>query len=117
MSYNYSHPIIYQFFEMRYAPVYALILLGVAFLAFLLSRSNRGLFKVLLAMGIGPLAFSFLRTVFFGIYHDNLLWPNFWEELTELMYVSGVGFILWLFRRGLFQIHDKPSSVLSGDNI
>jgi hypothetical protein len=65
---------------------------------------NIDLLKVLFAIGIGPLAFSYLRLIFFGIYHDNLVWPNFWEELTELMYTSGVAFTLWIFQRKLFQM-------------
>ena len=63
--------------------------------------------KVLFAAGVGVLGFSFLRLVFFGIYQDNLIWFNFWEELTELMYMVGVGFALWTFRRGL--LHTRES--------
>ncbi len=57
---------------------------------------------MLFAAGMGPLAFAFLRLVFVGVFQDNLVWFSFWEELTELIYITGVGFILWIFRRGLF---------------
>ena len=92
-------------FELRYAPIYAIIFIGISFLAFLFMRGyNIDLLKVLFAIGIGPLAFSYLRLSFFGIYHDNLVWPNFWEELTEFMYISGVAFTLWSFRHKFFRI-------------
>jgi rhodanese-related sulfurtransferase len=108
MFYNYSHPIVYQLFELRYAPIYAIIFIGVSFVAFLLWKGGDfSLLKVLFAIGIGPLAFSYLRLIFFGIYHDNLVWPNFWEETTELMYTSGVAFTLWAFQRSLFHLPIK----------
>jgi len=99
MFHNYSHPVIIQLFELRYAPVYALIFLGISFFTLLLMKRNEAeLFRVLFAIGTGFFAFSYLRLFFFGVYHENLVWPNFWEELTELMYVFGLGLILWTFR-------------------
>jgi hypothetical protein len=35
------------------------------------------------------------------VYADRLVWAIFWEELTELMFVAAVMFILWIFRRTL----------------
>ncbi len=110
LFYNYSHPVVYQLFETRYSPVYAMVFLAASLLTLSLKTDKSlSLVKVLFAAGVGPLAFSFLRLGFFGIYHDNLVWPNFWEELTELMYVTGVGFVLWLFRRGLFPSEKPPA--------
>ncbi|OGN89282.1 MAG: hypothetical protein A2158_01730 [Chloroflexi bacterium RBG_13_46_14] len=104
MFYNFSHPIIFQFFELRYAPIYAIILTGISFLVFLFTRTdNTSLLKMLVAAGIGPLAFSYLRLIFFSAYHDNLVWANSWEELTELMYTSGVAYTLWIFQHKLLQ--------------
>ena len=102
--YNYSHPVIYQFFELRYAPIYALIFIGLSFLTLFAKEDNINVVKVLFAIGIGALAFSYLRMTFWGIYHDNFVWPNFWEELTELIYTSGVAFIFWIFQRKLFRL-------------
>ena len=110
MFLNYSHPIIYQFFEFRYSPVYAIVLFVASFLALLLEKNHvMTASKVLFAAGMGPLGFGFLRLIFFGLYQDNLVWFNFWEELTELMYVSGVGFALWIFQRGLLPVKEGHS--------
>jgi rhodanese-related sulfurtransferase len=108
MSYNLSHPIVFQFFELRYAPIYAIILTGITFLVFIITKAkNMSFLKMLLAAGIGPLAFSFLRLLFFNAYHDNLVWANSWEELTELMYTSGVAYTLWIFQPGIFGFGSK----------
>ena len=104
LAQNLAHPVINQVFEIRYSPIYGIVLLSASLFALLLSRgTSLALPKVLFAAGMGFLGFGFLRLFFYGIYPDNLVWPNFWEELTELAYVSSVGFALWLFRRGLFQ--------------
>jgi hypothetical protein len=108
MFYNSSHPVIFQFFELRYAPIYAIIFIGISFLAFLLLKGQDiTLLKVLFAAGIGPLVFSYLRLIFFSAYHDNLVWANSWEELTELMYTSGVAYTLWIFQPGIFGLGPK----------
>jgi hypothetical protein len=39
------------------------------------------------------------RLVLFQVYRDNLTWFVFWEEVTELIYIVGVGAVLWIFRR------------------
>ncbi len=109
--YNYSHPVIYQVFEIRYCPIYAVMLFITSFLVLLLKKNNAvGLSKVLFAAGMGPLGFAFLRLILFSLYQDNLVWFNFWEELTELMFIVGVGFTLWIFQRGLFQMKEAHGS-------
>lgn len=107
MFYNYSHPVIYRIFEIRYAPVYAIVLFAAALLVLVFKKKNAlALGEILFAAGVGPLGFSLLRLIFVGVNSDNLVWADFWEELTELMYVSGVALVLWTFRRGLFR--EKP---------
>ena len=59
--------------------------------------------KVLFAAGMGPLGFGFLRFVLFTAYRENLVWFAFWEEITELLYIFGVGVVLWIFRKALLQ--------------
>ena len=54
--------------------------------------------KVLLASGLGFFGFSMFRLVLFQVYRDNLTWFVFWEEVTELIYIVGVGAVLWIFR-------------------
>ena len=101
--YNYSHPAVYQLFEIRYCPVLAVLLFAASFFVLLLKKSNPvPLSKVLFAAGMGPFGFGMLRLVLFAAYQDNLVWFAFWEEVTELMYVGGVAVIFLIFRQGLF---------------
>ena len=51
---------------------------------------------------MGPLGFALLRLVINGPYGQNLVWRNWWEEASEWLFIVGVGFVLWTFRRGLF---------------
>ncbi len=70
--------------------------------------------------GTGFLGFGFFRLIFFGVYRDNLVWPNFWEELTELMYVAGVGFVLFIIRHSLLakgKNYDPAGDVQEGKKI
>ena len=50
---------------------------------------------------MGPLGFAFLRMTLVGCYSQNLAWFAFWEESTELLFVVGIAFVLWTFRRDL----------------
>ncbi len=50
-----------------------------------------------------------LRTVLTGLYADNLVWSWSWEEITELLFVAGVCFVLWIFRAGLFPRKGEPA--------
>ena len=57
--------------------------------------------KVFFAAGMGTMGFSFLRLVLFHAFRDNLVWFGAWEEVTELLFVLGVGATLWIFRGAL----------------
>jgi hypothetical protein len=104
VAYNYSHSVFYQIFETRYCPIFAIILLAASYAVLLFKKKDAvAVSKVFFAAGMGPLGFGLLRLIFFGLYRDNLVWFNFWEEITELLYVAGIGVVLWLFRRGLFR--------------
>jgi hypothetical protein len=35
------------------------------------------------------------------VFAEALVWAIFWEELTELMFIGAVIFILWIFRSSL----------------
>jgi rhodanese-related sulfurtransferase/preprotein translocase subunit Sss1 len=106
--YHYSHPVVYQLFEIRYAPWAAVVFFAAALWVMWRSK-ERGfpLAKIFVSVGVGFLAFSFFRLVLFAVYRDNLTWFVGWEEFTELMYVAGVGIFLWIFRQRIFQ-QDKP---------
>jgi rhodanese-related sulfurtransferase len=103
-DYSYSHPAIYQIFEIRYCPIVALIFFAAALVTFYLRKEDPlPSAKILLASGFGFFGFSMFRLVLFQVYRDNLAWFVFWEEVTELIYIAGVGAVLWIFRRQLFR--------------
>ena len=58
--------------------------------------------KAAFAAGAGPLGFALFRVLVTGPYGQNLVWRNFWEECTELLFIAGVVYCLWLFRGTLF---------------
>jgi len=104
--FNYSHPVVYQVFETHYCPVYALIMLGAALVVTFVSNRMLGWAKILGAAGTGALGFSFLRLMVFHFYSSNLIWFEFWEEATELMFIGGLAIVLWMFRERL----EKPGT-------
>ena len=108
--YTYSHPVIYQCFEIRYCPLAAVVLL-TASLAVLIVKKDNPLppAKALFSMGMGPLGFAFLRMIL-ARYDRNQVWFVFWEEATELLFIVGVCAVLWIFRTGLFR---KPDTMTS----
>ena len=107
-EYSYSHPAIYQIFEIRYCPIVALIFFAAALVTFYLRKEDPMPFaKILLASGLGFFGFSMFRLVLFQVYRDNLTWFVFWEEVTELIYIVGVGAVLWIFRGRLFSEAEK----------
>ncbi len=108
--YHYSHAGVLQLFEIRYCLAAAVALLAIAFLIVLLRGGETPLpARVLLAAGLGPAAFGFLRLALLGIYHADLVWFVFWEEVTELLFVAGTGYVLWAFRQGLLHRADQGS--------
>jgi hypothetical protein len=101
--YNYSHPIVYQIYEIRLLPVLALMLMAVSLAVLLLKKREPVAWsKFFFAAAMGPLGFSLLRLFIYTPYHENQVWFAFWEEITELLFVVGVAAVLWLFRKGLF---------------
>ena len=103
-SYNYSHPIIYQLFEFRYFPVLASGLFLAAAVILQFGRHNRlHLSKMIFAAAVGTFGFSLFRFIVFHGYRTNLVWMDFWEEVTEFIFIFGVISVLWFFRRSLFK--------------
>jgi hypothetical protein len=102
--YNYSHPVIYQIFETRYCPIYAIVMFVAVFLVLLAQKGDADrIFKLTVAAGLGSLGFAFFRFVLVQAFYENLVWFDFWEELTELLFVLDVGLVLWVFRHDLFR--------------
>jgi rhodanese-related sulfurtransferase len=101
--YNFSHSVLYQIYEIRYCPTFAIIFFLISFFV-LRCKKNDAIewAKIYFSAAIGALGFGLLRLVLFSLYSDNQIWFNFWEEITELIFVAGVCFTLWAFRTTLF---------------
>jgi len=106
-SYNYSHPVIYQIFEVRYCPFLASgLFLLTSLILWLRPKNYLNLSKITFAAAGGPLSFSFFRFILFHGFQENLVWMEFWEEITEFIFIAAVAFILWQFRQSLFEKKD-----------
>ena len=100
--YNYSHPVVYQLFEIRYLPFVASIGFALTALLLLFKKPDpMPMAKVLFSIAVGAAGFSFFRFVLFHGYQDDLVWMEFWEEITEFVFIAGVLFVLWQFRQTL----------------
>ncbi|HKW27790.1 MAG TPA: hypothetical protein VJT54_00505 [Verrucomicrobiae bacterium] len=100
---HYSETLADQLFEIRYCPYLAVLLLTASWLVLLFKREEPvPLAKALFAAGMGPVGFGFLRLFLAAAYRDDPVWFNAWEEITELLFVAAVAFILLVFRHSLF---------------
>lgn len=104
-SYNYAYLAIYQIFDLKYCPVLAIVLFSLSFIVIWVKKDRPAptLAKVLFSAGVGAFGFSMFRLLFSAAYQNNLVWFDFWEELTELLYMVAIGCVLWIFRRRLFE--------------
>jgi hypothetical protein len=99
----YSHPMSCQLFENDFCAALGVLLVGASWLVLMLKRDDPlPASKALLAAGLGPLAFGATRLFFTSTFSQNLLWFDVWEELTELLFILGIGAVLWTFRAALF---------------
>lgn len=103
VSFDCGHGIIYQFFEMRFCPYYALTFFAASFFMLLLGGWGAiSKAKVLFSAGAGAMGFGLLRFFFFKAFSDDLVWMGFFEEFTEMVFMVSVACILWVFRARLF---------------
>jgi rhodanese-related sulfurtransferase len=114
----YSRPIVHQWFEARFNPILAILLSSLSLLV-MQRTSNMTLHPLVQALfcaGLGFLGFGMFRVTLGMVYAERLVWAIFWEELTELMFVVAVMYILWIFRVTLLpevhQIRDLISRSL-----
>ncbi len=106
---DFSSPAWAQLFESRYCAWISILLLLLSWGALSFKRNEPvATAKILFAAAMGPLGFGLMRLFLRTAYRENLAWANIWEELTELIFVAGVGVVLWLFRGTLFK--EEPSS-------
>ncbi len=110
--YTYKHPVVYQLAEIRYYPVLAAALFLAASLTLWLKNENPlHPSKLLFAAAIGAMGFSFFRFIVFQGFRTRLVWMDFWEEITEFIYIAAVVAVLWYFRRSLFEPLPGPKSI------
>jgi rhodanese-related sulfurtransferase len=100
---TYMHPVVHQVYELRYLPLVAIALLVAAWVSLLRPRRDFALPQILLAAATGAMGFSFFRFILVAPFEQNLVWYAAWEEITELLYIAGVGAMLLVFRRTLLQ--------------
>ncbi len=99
---HYSEAMADQLFEIRYCPALAILLLIASWLVLLLKKKEPvSSSKVLFAAAIGPIGFGFLRLFLFAVFRDDLIQFVVWEEVTELVFVFAVLFMLLVFRQSL----------------
>jgi len=103
--YSYTRFGVYEIYEHRVLPVLALLSFLIAYLSLLRNTGPPipSLTKIFFCAGSGALGFSLFRVALNAIFVNNLVWFEFWEEATELMYVGATAFFLWQFRRTLLE--------------
>jgi hypothetical protein len=104
-----------QWLVMRYCPALAAALLGASWLALRFQRTHSvATAKMLLAAALGPFGFGFLRLFLLAAFRDDLVWYTTWEEFTELLFILGVAFVLFVFRDTLFA-RERPAAPGTGE--
>lgn len=97
--YSYTRFALYEWYENRALPLLALTCFALALLTLLRNRESMPRWaKIFFSAGLGALGFSLLRLTLASIFREKLVWFEFWEEITELMYIVGVGLVVWQFK-------------------
>lgn len=98
----FTHPMLYQMYEFRFAPLMAMMLAAIAAVAALGEKDPQmPRSKALLAGSIGFLALSYGRLLLFAMFKEDLVWFQAWEEIFKLLLVLLVSAALWSFRERL----------------
>jgi hypothetical protein len=106
---DFSAPLWAQLFEGSYCAWVAIGLLAISWGLLSFKRNEPvAAAKVFFAAAMGPLGFGLMRLFLRTAYREDLAWANIWEELTELLFVAGVGLVLWLFRGAWFKEQSAP---------
>ncbi|MCC6300001.1 MAG: hypothetical protein IT314_11935 [Anaerolineales bacterium] len=100
----YGFPYVYarfefnQWVESRFLPVATLLFFALTTLSALTSNQTMRA-RIFLSTGIGLLAFSIIRLSLGALFAERLVWFEFWEETIQLILISTVAFLLWLYKR------------------
>jgi rhodanese-related sulfurtransferase len=100
--YPYGHLHVFQLYENWVCAAAAVLFLVIALVLVQfpgIPALHRA--QIMFAAGVGPLSFGLLRVTMGGLYSDEKVWFGFWEEMTELLLLSGICFTLWTFRAQL----------------
>lgn len=118
--YFYSELYIFQLFEARYLPLVALFFFAISWFTLRIDKAEPipGMAILFAAAGLGSLGFAVFRLGLHFLYEQQVLWFSFWEEATELLFVTLVAVVLWVFRQRLLgagwslsgQFHRRRSS-------
>ena len=113
VNHYYVRPIVHQWFEARYSPSVAIALSSLALLVMQLTPriALHPLARALFCGGAGFLGFGLFRVMLGMTYAEALVWATFWEEVTELMFVGAVVYILWVFQRTLLPEFHLPAAL------
>ena len=113
-AYSYTRFDLYQWYETRVLPLTALACFALAFLPLLRKGGDPipTFTTILFSAGLGALGFSLFRVTLASMFRENLVWFEFWEEATELMFVAAVGFVMWQFRKTLLEQTPLLKSIL-----
>jgi rhodanese-related sulfurtransferase len=113
VNHYYVRPIVHQWFEARYSSSVAIVLLGLALLVMHLTPRTtiHPLARVLFCGGAGFFGFGLFRVTLGMIFAEALVWATFWEEVTELMFVGAVIYILWVFQHTFLPEFRLPAAL------
>jgi hypothetical protein len=103
ISHYYVRPLVHQWFEGRFSPLVAIVLVSLASIVMqrIQQTTIHPLAQAFFNLGLGFFGFAMFRVTLGMVYAEALVWGTFWEEITELMFVIAVIFILWVFRYSL----------------
>jgi hypothetical protein len=94
---------VQQIIATRVFPLVGLVFILSSLVTLLVRREEGiGVSEKLFATGLGPIGFSLLSFITFWSFQKHLLWAEFWEEFSELLFVVAVGVVLFIFRKTLF---------------
>ncbi len=110
--YSYCRLLLNQYFEARYLPLLTLLCCGAALLAMRMDRTSSVplLARIFLAAALGAFGFGMFRVILGAIFSQVLMWADFWEELTELMFIGLAAVVLWVYRGGLLDMPGRGMS-------
>jgi rhodanese-related sulfurtransferase len=104
--YNYCRLLLNQYLEGRYLPMVTLIfcLATIVVIRWDSEKEIPAIARVLIAGAIGALSFGMFRLTLGAVFGRALIWADFWEEVTELMFVAFAAVVLWIYREGLLDV-------------